>query len=98
MAGQPIEREKYKEYLAKQLPTAEDRELLRGIFRFEDKITIRVGAILPREPVTITRAIDGPDGPLTFEIRERYIASGDVLTLERAQGARTQSITYSRLR
>jgi hypothetical protein len=48
--------------------------------------------------VTITRAIDGPDGPLTFEIRERYIASGDVLTLERAQGARTQSITYSRLR
>jgi benzoyl-CoA 2,3-dioxygenase component B len=31
--GQPMERDQYKAYLAKQLPTAEDREILRGIFK-----------------------------------------------------------------
>jgi len=28
-----MERDQYKDYLAKQLPTAEDREILRGIFK-----------------------------------------------------------------
>jgi benzoyl-CoA 2,3-epoxidase subunit B len=36
--GQPMERENYKAYLEKQLPTAEDREFLRGIFKENDWI------------------------------------------------------------
>ena len=36
--GEPIAREKYKEYVASVMPTAEDRELLRGIFKENDWI------------------------------------------------------------
>ncbi len=46
--------------------------------------------------VTIKRTIEGPDGPLNFEIRETYSVSGNVLTLERAQGTRTQRTAYAR--
>ena len=46
--------------------------------------------------VTIARTIEGPDGPLNFQIREIYSVSGDVLTLERSQGTRSQRTTYRR--
>jgi hypothetical protein len=46
--------------------------------------------------ITVTRTIEGPDGPVTFEIGETYSVSGDTLTLERRQGTRTQRITYTR--
>jgi len=36
--GQPMEREKYKAYLDAQLPSTEDREYLRGIFKENDWI------------------------------------------------------------
>jgi len=36
--GEPIAREGYKEYVASVMPTAEDRELLRGIFKENDWI------------------------------------------------------------
>jgi benzoyl-CoA 2,3-dioxygenase component B len=39
--GEPIEREKYKEYVATVMPTAEDREFLRGIFKESDWIESR---------------------------------------------------------
>ena len=38
------------------------------------------------------RAVQGPDGELNFEIRDVYTAAGDTLTLERAQGNRTQRL------
>jgi hypothetical protein len=46
--------------------------------------------------ITITRTIDGPDGKLTFTITDTYSETGGVLTLGRAQGARTQTTTYRR--
>ena len=46
--------------------------------------------------VTIKRSIDGPDGKLNFEIRDVYSVAGDVLTLERSQGNRTQKMVYRR--
>lgn len=46
--------------------------------------------------VTITRSIDGPDGKLNFQIRDVYSVAGDVLTLERSQGNRTQKMVYRR--
>ncbi len=46
--------------------------------------------------IAITRTIEGPDGPLRFEISDRYQLSGNTLTLERTQGSRTQRITYTR--
>ena len=46
--------------------------------------------------VTIKRSIDGPDGKLHFEIRDAYTVAGDVLTLERSQGSRTQKMVYKR--
>jgi hypothetical protein len=46
--------------------------------------------------VTIKRSIDGPDGKLNFEIRDVYRVSGDLLTLERSQGSRTQKTSYQR--
>jgi hypothetical protein len=48
--------------------------------------------------VSITRTIDGPDGQLRFEIRDVYRVSGDVLTLERAQGNQSRKMTYERAR
>jgi hypothetical protein len=46
--------------------------------------------------VTIKRTVEGPDGPLNFEIKETYSVDADVLALERSQGTRTQRTTYSR--
>ena len=46
--------------------------------------------------IAITRTIDGPEGTLTFTITDTYSESGGVLTLGRAQGARTQTTTYRR--
>jgi hypothetical protein len=46
--------------------------------------------------VTIKRSIDGPEGKLNFEIRDVYSVAGDVLTLERSQGSRTQKTVYTR--
>ena len=37
--GKPIEKEKYKAYVESVLPTAEDREFLRGVFKETDWIT-----------------------------------------------------------
>jgi hypothetical protein len=46
--------------------------------------------------VTVTRTIDGPEGKLSFTIKDVYSESGGVLTLERTQGPRTQRTTYNR--
>ena len=46
--------------------------------------------------ITITRTIEGPDGPLRFQISDRYQLAGTGLTLERTQGSRTQRIAYVR--
>jgi hypothetical protein len=46
--------------------------------------------------VSITRTIDGPDGVLTFEIRDVYRAAGGQLTLERTQGNRTQRMVFTK--
>lgn len=46
--------------------------------------------------VTLRRSIDGPDGPIVFEIREVYRADTDTLVLERSQGRRSQRLVYTR--
>jgi hypothetical protein len=46
--------------------------------------------------VNIKRSIDGPEGKVNFEIRDVYSVSGNVLTLERSQGSRTQKTIYNR--
>jgi hypothetical protein len=46
--------------------------------------------------VTITRSIDGPDGRLTFEIKDVYSVADGVLTLERTQGSRTRRMVYKK--
>jgi hypothetical protein len=46
--------------------------------------------------VSIKRSIDGPEGKVNFEIRDVYSVSGNVLTLERSQGSRTQKTLYNR--
>jgi hypothetical protein len=46
--------------------------------------------------VTLTRSIDGPDGKVTFEIKDVYTVAGDTLTLERSQGSRAQKLVYTR--
>lgn len=50
--------------------------------------------------VKVTRVIEGPDGPIRFEITDAYsVAStgaGSVLTLERSQGARALKLVYTR--
>jgi hypothetical protein len=46
--------------------------------------------------VTMVRSIDGPDGKMTFEIKDVYSVAGDTLTLERSQGSRTQKLVYRR--
>jgi len=47
--------------------------------------------------VNIKRSIDGPDGRLHFEIRDVYSVAGNVLTLERSQGTRSQKTLYQRM-
>ena len=46
--------------------------------------------------VTIKRSIDGPEGKVNFEIRDVYTVAGNVLTLERSQGSRSQKMLYNR--
>jgi hypothetical protein len=46
--------------------------------------------------IAITRVVQGPDGELTFDIRETYAAEGDTLTLERQQGRTAQRLVYRR--
>jgi hypothetical protein len=46
--------------------------------------------------VIVKRSIDGPEGKINFEIRDVYSVSGNVLTLERSQGSRTQTMVYQR--
>jgi len=46
--------------------------------------------------VTIRRSIEGPEGRMNFEIRDVYSVAGNVLTLERSQGNRTQKTIYNR--
>jgi hypothetical protein len=46
--------------------------------------------------VNVKRSIDGPDGKLTFEIKDVYTVSADTLTLERTQGSRSQKLVYTR--
>jgi hypothetical protein len=44
--------------------------------------------------VDIRRSVQGPDGELVFEIRERYSRADDLLTLERTMGRTTQRLVY----
>jgi hypothetical protein len=48
--------------------------------------------------VKVTRVIEGPEGPIRFEITDAYSVAtsgaGSVLTLERAQGARSIQLVY----
>jgi hypothetical protein len=46
--------------------------------------------------VTMKRSIDGPAGPIAFEIKDIYNVDGNTLTLERSQGTRTQRLVYTR--
>jgi hypothetical protein len=46
--------------------------------------------------VAIRRTIQGPERALQFEIKDVYSVHGNTLTLERSQGARTQTIEYLR--
>jgi hypothetical protein len=46
--------------------------------------------------VTIKRSIEGPEGKLNFEVRDVYTVAGNVLTLERSQGSRSQKMVYQR--
>jgi hypothetical protein len=46
--------------------------------------------------VNVRRSVQGPDGELVFEIRERYAASAGALSLERTQGRTTQRLLYDR--
>ena len=46
--------------------------------------------------VTMQRSIEGPDGLMTFEIKDVYSVDGNTLTLERSQGTRTQRLMYTR--
>lgn len=46
--------------------------------------------------VDIRRSVQGPDGELVFEIRERYSQADDLLTLERTMGRTTQRLVYKR--
>jgi hypothetical protein len=47
--------------------------------------------------VTVKRSIQGPDGPLNFEIQDVYSLAGNVLTLERSQGSKVVKMVYSRV-
>lgn len=46
--------------------------------------------------VDIRRSVQGPEGELVFEIRERYSRVDDTLTLERSMGRTTQRLVYKR--
>lgn len=46
--------------------------------------------------VAIRRSVQGPEGELTFEIREVYAVDGDTLTVERTQRRTVQTLVYKR--
>ncbi len=46
--------------------------------------------------VTITRTIDGPNGPVGVNVTDVYSVSGEVLTIERTQGRTSQKLVYNR--
>jgi hypothetical protein len=46
--------------------------------------------------IDIRRSVQGPQGELTFDIREVYSVAGDTLTLERTQGRTVQTLVYTR--
>lgn len=46
--------------------------------------------------VAVRRSVQGPEGELTFEIREVYAVDGDMLTIERTQRRTVQTLVYKR--
>ena len=46
--------------------------------------------------VAIRRSVQGPEGELTFDIREVYAVDGDTLTVERTQRRTVQTLVYKR--
>jgi hypothetical protein len=46
--------------------------------------------------VAIRRSVQGPEGELTFEIREVYAVDGDTMTIERTQRRTVQTLVYKR--
>jgi len=46
--------------------------------------------------VDVRRSVQGPEGELTFDIREVYAVSGDTLTVERTQRRTVQTLVYKR--
>ena len=46
--------------------------------------------------VAVQRSVQGPEGKLTFEIREVYAVDGDTLTIERTQRRTAQTLVYKR--
>jgi len=46
--------------------------------------------------VTIARIIEGPDGPVRIEMKDRYTVENDVLTIERTQGPQTWRSVFTR--
>jgi len=54
--------------------------------------TVEAGRLV----VAVRRSVQGPEGELTFEIREVYAVDGDTLTVERTQRRTTQTLTYAR--
>ena len=49
-----------------------------------------------RLTVLVRRSIQGPDGELTFEIRDVYSVTGNELAVERSQGPRTVTMKFVR--
>lgn len=46
--------------------------------------------------VSVTRTIEGAEGPIVFQIRDVYAVDGEVLTLDRTQGSESRRMTYRR--
>jgi hypothetical protein len=46
--------------------------------------------------VAVRRSVQGPEGELTFDIREVYAVDGDTLTVERTQRRTVQTLVYKR--
>ena len=47
--------------------------------------------------VTSRRTLEGgPNGPMSVEVTDVYVVAGDVLTIERTQGRRTDELVYRR--
>jgi hypothetical protein len=46
--------------------------------------------------VTVTRTIDGPNGPVGVNVTDVYSVADNVLTIERTQGRTSQKLVYNR--